>query len=757
MTEMAQVKSTDQSVRLNEEEAAQLDMFVNLLVDLEIIGSSEHVFSQAVVQPSKDGEKANNYRGEVKTPSESIPLMIMEATLETPHSLSTTPNIHQQVNIEPIDTLSDYLEAEINIPPEHLEEEIITPSADPAGKTLGFDRLQDILFGPELTDLQNLAKRIQENLSELEAQIYEPQKLINLLLPCITELLKQKIVESQAEMVQAIAPIFDQAILRRIEQDKISMGAALSPAIPLAISQQIHDEPEEFADVLAPTMGRAMKKQVELSQDSIVDALYPIIGSTISKYLAETIRAINKQVEETLSIDGIKRKIRAKLQGVSEAELILKEAMPFAVQAIFLIHKGSGLIIADIQHSDAQQLESEMLAGMLTAIRSFANDCFTQSGSVSELDAIDYGTSKIFLEVAGYCYLALVVRGDPPKNFIGKVRQTLSQVVKDHGKLIEEFDGDPDSIPPQVPTLLESLKDDDVDAKQRHKQPSPLVLLALTVLGAIFLPWGIWQYQSGVLRQTEEKTSLALASTPELSVYRLTTQGDSLADAIGIRHKLKLSGRVPNQYLRTKAEEIVKTTAPNWLIDNHILSVEIPADPVLAAAEVNRVIKVLNQTDGTAISAKYVAGKVVVDGIISRTSDAKTINLAFEQIPGVTLVSSTVQVQPLQIDVQFYFEPNSSTLTPGDLKSKIEQVKVFLEQHPQKSLKISGYSYDINGSGAAQHIALERSQTVRKALIERGIEQSRLQAMGTTDLPPGINLTQEASLRRCVLLELINK
>lgn len=719
MTEMAQVESTTQSVKLNQDKAKQLDMFLDLLVDLEIIGSSEQVFSQV----SATG-KIDNSQAEVETPLESVPIMIMEAILETPPSSFTTPNISQQVT-SAINTLLDDSEEEINIPAEHLEEQINTSSKYPTGE-MGLGKLQDILFGPELAELQDIVGRIQEDLSKLEEQIYDPQNLINLLLPCITELLTRKIFESQAEMVQAIAPIFDQAILRRVEQDKASMSVALSPAIPRAIAQQIQDEPEEFADALGPTMGLAMKKQVELSQDSIVDALYPIIGSTISKYMAETIRAINQQVEETLSVDGIKRKIRAKLQGVSEAELILKEALPFAVQAIFLIHKGSGLIIADIQHSDAQHLESEMLAGMLTAIRSFANDCFTQSGSVSELDAIDYGTSKIFLEVAGYCYLAIVVRGEPPKNFLGKVRQTLSKVVKDHGKLIEEFDGDPESIPPQVPTLLETLKDDNVEAKHRKNQPSSLVLLALTLLGVIFLPWGIWQYQSGVLRQTEEKASLALASTPELSVYRLTTQGDSFADAIGIRHKLKLTGRVPNQYLRAKAEQIVRTTVPKWSIDNHILSVEIPADPVLAAAEVNRVSKVLNQTDGTAISAKYVAGKVVVEGSVSRISDAKTINLAFEQIPGVTLVSSTVQVQPLRIDVQFYFEPNSVTLTSVDLDSKIQQVKVFLEQHPQKHLKIYGYSYDSNGSSAAEQIALERSQAVQKALIERGIESSHI-------------------------------
>jgi hypothetical protein len=110
------------------------------------------------------------------------------------------------------------------------------------------------------------------------------------------------------------------------------------------------------------------------------------------------------------------------MQGVSEAELIFKEAMPFTVQAIFLIHKGSGLVISEVQPSDRQRLESEMVAGMLTAIRSFVNDCIAQSGEVSEIDQIEYGNSQITLEVAGYCYLAVVTQGQPPSHSFKKMR-----------------------------------------------------------------------------------------------------------------------------------------------------------------------------------------------------------------------------------------------------------------------------------------------------------------------------------------------
>jgi hypothetical protein len=59
-----------------------------------------------------------------------------------------------------------------------------------------------------------------------------------------------------------------------------------------------------------------------------------------------------------------------------------------------------------------------MIGGMLTAIRSFVNEWISSSGNTSELDEIDYGRSKIMLEVAGYCYLAVVVDGESGRSQI---------------------------------------------------------------------------------------------------------------------------------------------------------------------------------------------------------------------------------------------------------------------------------------------------------------------------------------------------
>ncbi|WP_375472737.1 OmpA family protein [uncultured Nostoc sp.] len=727
---MTQVKnSISQSADLKPEIAVQLDNLLHLLIELKIIESPEQSFPLLPLETDKKNEYILEKVELLQLPP--VTLEVCEAYLESNFNLTQD--------------ISNYSQT----PQEELEEtiEIVTFEEKLDNSEDALQKLREILIGYELAEIDNITDKIEQKLTKIEHQIYEPNELINLLLPWVSELLKLKITESREEIVQIIAPIIDETIRSRTEQNKVSMSEAIAPVIPLAISQQIIIAPEEVSDAIAPAMGRAIKKQIEIEQNIVVDALYPVIGSTIAKYMAETIRAINRQVEETLSIEGFKRKIRAKLQGVSEAELILKEALPFTIQAIFLIHKASGLVISNIQHSDAEQLEAEMVAGMLTAIRSFANDCINQSGSITELNAIEYGTSKIILEVAGYCYLAIVVRGEPSKNFIQKMRQVFSTIIKKYGDLIEKFDGNSDLIPLEVHTPLEELKYTGIQEKKKTKI-SPLLILGLTVISTIIIPWGIWQYRSGVIHSIENQTSLALTSVPELAVYRLTVKVE--------HNKLKLTGRLPNQLLRQKAEQTVKITSPNWVIDNQILLVEVPADPVLAAAEVKRVTAVLNQTDDITISAQYIAGKVTVEGTVNRIADAQIIAKAFEQIPGVKSVSSAVRVEPPQIEVRFYFQLNSASLMKADTAHKIQQVKFFLNQHPNKHLKIIGYS-DRTGGNKSQKLALARAKAVQQALIKLGIEPSRLQIIGRTNLPPGIDETQPLWLSRCVALEPINK
>lgn len=647
------------------------------------------------------------------------------------------------------------------------------------------ETLQNLIFGSKISDLDQVKNLLAENdlpgvrrlmvsindkLGKLEHQIYDPQELIQLMLPWIAEILALKIADSREEVVKAMVPIIADVIRAKTIENKQAMSAAIAELLPDALAQQIQDSPaeiakaiapeigiaikeqirldqESIAQALAPEMGKAITAQIELERDAMVDALYPVIGNTISKYMAEAIKTINEKVSNALSVEGVQRKIRSKVQGVSEAELILKESIPFTVQAAFLIHKASGLVISESQHTGEYKLESEMVAGMLTAIRSFVNECIVQPGEISELNQIEYGDSKIMLEVAGYCYMAVVIKGEPPPEFINKMRQTVTNLILNYAKLIHEFNGDPDTIPESLHPFIETLFDPLTKGKIT-KPPIALFGLSLAVLSLILVPWGIYQYRSSIERRLEANASTALASAPELAVYRLN------ADVEG--ETLRLTGKLPNQELRTKAEKIALSIAPNLQLDNQIVAVDVPPDPVLTVAEVQRITAVLNKIEGVSISSRYADRRVTVEGTVFQNADAQKIAQSLKQIPGVQSVISTVKLNPLKIATRIYFEQGTAKLDSTHQET-IVNVKDFLKQHPQKRIKIIGHSDRVGEATANQQLALLRAEAVRDALVLQGIDPKRLQVVGNINPPVGVEPNQPLLLSRCVLFEPITK
>lgn len=737
-------------------------------------------------------------------PVQELPLTILnspqkvqaEKSEETEALISKT-NPEATFPILPAPSEKIYLDAvvaSIQSIPNLLEEP--TPISQPA-EILGeikqdlneadsaMERLQTLIFGSQMSDIEqvkillaendlpgvrHLMASIDDKLGKLEHQIYDPQELIELMLPWIAEILSRKISDSRQEVVNAIGPIIDEVIRAKTLENKSAMSSAIAELLPDALAQQIVNSPadiakaiapeiglaikeqirldqESIAQALAPEMGKAITAQIRLERDSMVDALYPVIGSTISRYMAEAIKTINEKVSNALSVEGVQRKIRSKVQGVSEAELILKESVPFTIQAAFLIHKASGLVISEVQNSESYQLESEMVAGMLTAIRSFVNECIVEPGEVSELNQIEYGDSKIMLEVAGYCYMAVVIKGEPPQFFINRLRQTVSNLILNYAKLIHEFNGDPGTIPESLHPYIKTL----FDPLQREKSTKPPIALAgitLAALSLILVPWGIYQYRSSIDRRLEATAVAALASTPELAVYRLDVAVDGKT--------LKLTGKLPNQELRTKAAKIAASTAPKLQLDNKIVAVDVPPDPVLTAAEVKRITAVLNQSFGVAISSRYGDRKVTVEGTVIDGADSEKIAQSLNQIPGVQSVVSTIKLDPLKIATRIYFDQGTTTLdsTYGET---IASVKNFMDQYPQKYIKIIGHSDRTGELVTNQQLSLRRAAVVRDALVQQGADPQRLQAVGSQNPPAGVESNQPLLLSRCVLFEPITK
>ncbi len=610
---------------------------------------------------------------------------------------------------------------------------------------------------------------IQDWITKKEQQIDDLATSMNNIIPLVVELLSIKTNNSREAILQAVVPIIDKIIDERSTQDNQSMASAIAKVLPNAISQEIQSQPHSIAKAIAPEvalsieeqividedaisralgseMGKAIKAQIELERDAMVDALYPVIGSTISKYMAEVVQSINAKIEETLSPKGVSRKIRAKMQGVSEAELILKEAIGYRVSAIFLIDKASGLVIKELQPNTEELLDSDMIAGMLTAIRSFANDCIT-SGSDSELDEIDYGNSRILLETAGYCYIAVVVNGEPDQQFRDRIRQTFSHIVLKYGKQFENYNGDPETISPRIQPLLEKLITTKEEQTQEKKRPTTLIWLLVILLSSILIPWGIIRYRAQTAQRIEQETAIALDSNPQLSIFRLTPQVK--------RGTLSLTGKVPSNYYRELAEQVAAeiSRSEELELDNQIIAVNTLPDPGLTAQEIARTTKIFNQQSQIAIATSYDNQALTIEGFVLEARDRQIITSAFAALPGVEQIIFLAQDELPTLESRIYFESGSLIFRSVEDSSKIDSVKQFLDQYPSLNLRIIGHSDRSGSRSINQKLGLERAQTIYQQAIAQKANPQRLQVVSSLELPPDTPQGQPLWLSRCVRFE----
>lgn len=216
---------------------------------------------------------------------------------------------------------------------------------------------------------------------------------------------------------------FAQHILEKLDalEDTVHTHEKLSEKVNPIIDQKLQIFVEEIPDKLGPTIADALTK----SQDKVVEALFPVIGKMIKKYIQQEIKAlsdsINNQVQSTFSMQTWKRKFKAMFTGVSEKEIILSEMHQTQIEQLFVIESGSGLIISSV--SKQESIDEDMIAGMLTAIKSFVEDAFKKDQQSLEL--IQYELFEIYIQNFKSYYFAIVISGGFNTAFKNKLENKL--------------------------------------------------------------------------------------------------------------------------------------------------------------------------------------------------------------------------------------------------------------------------------------------------------------------------------------------
>lgn len=223
---------------------------------------------------------------------------------------------------------------------------------------------------------------------------------------------------------------FAQNILEKLDaiEDTINTPDKLSTKVDGIIDKKLETYTQEIPEKLGPTITKALSSEIKNSQDKVVEILFPIIGKMIKKYIQQEMKVlsdnINYQIQNTLSYKGIKRKVLSKFTGVSEQDMIIAELNEPKVEQIFIIEKGSGLLISSI--SKQESIDEDMIAGMLTAIKSFVEDAFKKDQQSLEL--IQYELFEIHIQNFTAYYFAVVISGGFNTAFKNKLENKLFDI-----------------------------------------------------------------------------------------------------------------------------------------------------------------------------------------------------------------------------------------------------------------------------------------------------------------------------------------
>jgi len=227
-------------------------------------------------------------------------------------------------------------------------------------------------------------------------------------------------------------------------EDPKEHAKAISQILPEAVKLS-NAEGERLSAELMPTVEQAVKDSVRRDIHIFADALFPVIGPAIRKSITETFRqmvqSINQALEHSFSWQGIKWRFQAWRTGKPFAEIVLMHSLVYRIEQVFLIHKNSGILIQHVALAEVEHQDADLVSAMLTAIQDFVKDSF-QVKSEQGLNQIQMGDLSLWIEQGPEAVLAGVIRGNAPENIRQVLSNSLEDIHRQYGSLLENFDGE---------------------------------------------------------------------------------------------------------------------------------------------------------------------------------------------------------------------------------------------------------------------------------------------------------------------------
>lgn len=237
------------------------------------------------------------------------------------------------------------------------------------------------------------------------------------------EELKQILFEEEFENQQEMLDKIDE--LRKEIKERERLELNVGPLIEEKLEELRVNFPEIYGDVITKTI----KHQISESRDEMVDALYPIIGQMIKKFIQKEmellVERMEKSINKSFNFKGLFSGKKKSKQEITQETF--NEAIPPQLNDVFVIENESGLLMGS--YSKYKVVDKDMIAAMLTAIKSFVEDAFSNHNQ--SLEWIEYETYKVYIITFKRLSIACTISGVPHKQYKTELEDQVLEFTKE--------------------------------------------------------------------------------------------------------------------------------------------------------------------------------------------------------------------------------------------------------------------------------------------------------------------------------------
>ena len=195
--------------------------------------------------------------------------------------------------------------------------------------------------------------------------------------------------------------------LQEILNNKSLLSGRVNPIIEEHLDFLKHNFPKEYAKIV----DRLIEQKLRDSQQQILDIVYPVMGKMITKFvnlqMQQLKEGIDAQINGIFSRQGFVKHVKNRILGVKTSDMLIAATDKPILEEIFVIERDSGLMFGSAALFPS--VNRDVVAGMLTAIKSFVEDAFERDNE--DLEMIQYGTYRILLQNYPFYYFALALSG----------------------------------------------------------------------------------------------------------------------------------------------------------------------------------------------------------------------------------------------------------------------------------------------------------------------------------------------------------